>query len=426
MKTSLQITLFAASLSLVSFTWAADTCNGKNATKVINMNTAGSDAIAYGTSGNDVWVVKGSTASGMLLAFFDLQAAHAAVDNAPAGSASGGNDSICIVNPEAPVAVYAKQQYRTYVNSKSYHTAVRTNYQDGEGRLEFIVNYQGGGQAQYDVRGTEGDDYISIKAANSQSLVYGYGGDDTIELDANQTQRGNFVDAGSGDDVIFGSAMNDIIIGGIGEDEIWGNGGDDFLVGADADTNMEINNSIWDISAYAYRYTAKELYSDEIVTVIRGDTNRSRIYGGDGDDVILGSDGYDSIEGEAGNEWIYSYDGSDRISLGWHDNNNGTYSWTTADGLREGSFTIETFPDNDGGKVWGGNGTDMIWGSDGNDYLAGEADNDRVFGMGGNDELRARECGDRDYAYGMGGSDKISYCTGDWVFTAHNNGFIAQ
>lgn len=408
---------------------AADTCDGKGATRVIDTDDFRETIWLYGTSGTDVWVVKGSRYANLVV-FFDLQAAHTAVDDAPKGSGSGGHDKICITHSEVSASIFIRGEYKSYVKTNGYNLYLMTNQAGKAGSVKFIADYQGYGQHNYYVLGSKGNDSVTVNVPNSFlgfSKISTFSGQDNVLLDEAQRAGGNYVSGGSGDDLIAGSGSNDLIIGGTGKDTIYGNGGDDLLIGADAALTIESIGSVYSEAAYIYNDGPKYAYEAGVIEVISGDRSGSKIYGGDGDDVIMGSDGSDDIEGNQGNDWIYGLEGSDNIHLGAKKNDNGTYSWKMADGSRTGSFTIETEADRDGGIVDGGKGNDMIWGSDSTDTLIGDEGADRLFGMGGNDSLRVGTCsGGDNYSYGMDGSDSISYCSGDWVFTGANSGFIAR
>src|SRR5262245_29197216 len=72
-----------------------------------------------------------------------------------------------------------------------------------------------------------------VSAVNLASVkkieVYGYGGNDSINLEA--VNLACMLFGGDGDDTIIGSQANDYIFGGNGNDKIWGRGGNDKLYG---------------------------------------------------------------------------------------------------------------------------------------------------------------------------------------------------
>jgi Ca2+-binding RTX toxin-like protein len=103
------------------------------------------------------------------------------------------------------------------------------------------------------VNGTNGDDVIQVAGGTSgvsalgqaarvnvtgaeadrdQLVVNGLGGDDVIEASGLAAGSiGLVADGGAGDDVIIGSAGNDVLRGGDGDDVLIGNGGTDVLDG---------------------------------------------------------------------------------------------------------------------------------------------------------------------------------------------------
>jgi hypothetical protein len=68
--------------------------------------------------------------------------------------------------------------------------------------------------------------------------IRGGGGDDVIVIDESITAN-VFVDAGPGDDVVFGGSGNDYINGGSGNDYLNGRGGNDRLVGGSGDDMLD-------------------------------------------------------------------------------------------------------------------------------------------------------------------------------------------
>jgi hypothetical protein len=70
----------------------------------------------------------------------------------------------------------------------------------------------------------------SLNVLNVKKIeVYGYGGNDVVNLEA--VNIPSMVFGGDGDDIIIGSQANDYLFGGNGNDKIWGRGGNDKLYG---------------------------------------------------------------------------------------------------------------------------------------------------------------------------------------------------
>lgn len=141
------------------------------------------------------------------------------------------------------------------------------------------------------VRGTEDDDTILLSVSErdirmdinsgvyyvplalvSTIRIYGYGGNDTINL-ANFSRSASIY-GGDGDDQLTGGSGHDRIFGGLGEDIIDGLAGND---------------------------------------TIYGDAGDDQIVGGSGNDLLFGGAGYDLIDGGAGDDYIEADEGDDTI-----------------------------------------------------------------------------------------------------------------
>ncbi|MEQ8246256.1 MAG: VCBS domain-containing protein, partial [Alphaproteobacteria bacterium] len=134
------------------------------------------------------------------------------------------------------------------------------------------------------------------------------------------------IDAGSGDDTVYGGAGDDEIDGGSGEDVLHGGAGDDEIDGGSGDDT------------------------------IYGDAGDDEIEAGSGDDIVYGGAGDDEIEGDDGDDTLYGDEGDDELEGG------------------RGNDTL-----------YGGVGDDELEGDDGNDVLYGGAGDDEIDGDSGND-----------------------------------------
>ena len=130
----------------------------------------------------------------------------------------------------------------------------------------------------------------------------------------------------SGDDVIVGTPLPDVIVGLGGNDEIKGKGGDD---------------------------------------IICGGSGRDRIYGNGGDDVIFGDAGKDKMFGGGGRDTIWGGTGDDKLVGGGQKD--------LLIGQR-GDDTLRGKVSND--LLLGGPHDDTIAGGDGDDVLKGQAGTD--------------------------------------------------
>jgi hypothetical protein len=158
-------------------------------------------------------------------------------------------------------------------------------------------------------------------------LVRGFGGNDLIDLaiatyavpalagtgPANVYTR---IDAGSGNDTVYGGSARDVILGGIGNDTLFGTGGNDRLDGG------------------------------------RGD---DYLRGGNGNDVLWGGLDDDTLGGDFGNDFLYGGFGNDRL----------------------GSVGVGPLPHEPGDDTLvGGGGDDYLLGGDGKDLILGGAGRD--------------------------------------------------
>jgi len=269
---------------------------------------------------------------------------------------------------------------------------------------------------------------INITAGTGNDQVEGSSLDDTLL-------------GGSEDDALYGHAGNDSMDGGSGRDHLEGMDGDDTLEGGSgADT--------------AYAGTG----NDSVVggtgdDYLDGGDGHDALEGGDGDDVLLGEAGNDSLSGGAGDDSLYGGAGSDTYFFGrgsgadtidnWHYDGSAQADTLRLTGLnvadvamhREGFdlviavlgstdvLRVTSYFDGEGdpasmyrldtimfedGTNWGfadvqaalpgpTEGHDSIYGSGGDDALDALAGNDQVSAGSGNDSIA-----------GGGGSDTLS------------------
>ena len=100
----------------------------------------------------------------------------------------------------------------------------------------------------------------------------------------------------------------------------------------------------------------------------------SKLYGGDGNDILYGANGNDLLDGGAQNDWAVGAGGDDTIK--------------------------------------GGDGADLLGGNEGNDVLDGGAEDDRLFGGEGRDFLQGGVGSDRLYGDTTEGYSLLNRPTG--------------
>ena len=97
---------------------------------------------------------------------------------------------------------------------------------------------------------------------------------------------GDFLDAGDGDDRLFGEGGKDWLLGRSGQDQLWGGLGGDYLDGGDGDDRLY------------------------------GEAGRDWLLGGDGQDQLFGGDGTDILNGNQGDNRLTGGKGSDVFVIG--------------------------------------------------------------------------------------------------------------
>jgi Ca2+-binding RTX toxin-like protein len=235
------------------------------------------------------------------------------------------------------------------------------------------------GNSNWDWQGDSGDDNFptpgwdgnkgDLDAANR---LRGHNGEDTIE-------------AGDGNDIIWGDDGEDRLYGEDGDDTIRGGSHNDRIVGGDDDDLIygeDGNDRIWGDTSPI---------TDNGDDTIYGGEGEDRIYGGRGDDYIKGEDDNDDINGNDGNDELYGDKGDDDV-----------------DG-DDGDDQVFGGPGDDDLK--GGEGRDRLAGEGDDDFLRGEEGDDALYGGDDDDVLRGGE-GD-DLLHGESGTDTADFSDGD-------------
>lgn len=221
-----------------------------------------------------------------------------------------------------------------------------------------------GGEGNDGVKGGSGDDSIGLRNFTGDNRVEWIDGDggvnkvlgsytpDTLDFRQTRLMAISEIDAGGGNDTVYGSGDADVIRGGTGADQLYGEGGDDIFPSASS----------------------------------QGD---DRFYGGDGYDRIVGTDAGDTlgILGLTPESSIELIDGG----AGW----NQIYGHLTEADLFDFSSTeLKSI--------------NTINGRGGDDVIRGSAQGNSLRGDVGNDQLSGRQ-GDDTYIFYPGhGQDVIS------------------
>lgn len=247
---------------------------------------------------------------------------------------------------------------------------------------------------------TDADDHI-LAGGGDDRVIRRQGGDDVIELGdgddwlSTSALAGRIeADGGEGSDYLQTGSGVDVVVGGEGVDALHTGAGNDRLFG---EQFIEFG-SIMTVDAF------------EVGTGERGDI----LNAGDGNDLLIGSASNDLAAGGDGNDYIVVGAGDDLILSDWvvvEDSPNWQDWWFTnrfevieEDGYQprfENYFDFDHFETTDAvGKgddviyagagndvAISGAGDDLIYLGDGDDFASGRSGADKIYGGGGNDFL---------------------------------------
>ncbi len=230
--------------------------------------------------------------------------------------------------------------------------------------------------------------------------------------------RGEFLSGGNGSDTLVGGAARDALFGGAGDDVLIGGAGGDWIVGDSyvtalstgwgvainaVDLNLDGNEIAADANLRAdfnARFAQRE-FQNAGFKLGSDDPGRDMIYAGSGDDWVSAEAGDDFIDGGSGSDVLIGGRGSDAI-LGGDDSD-----WILGDELGD-SLDNQAGDVIDGGIgddfLFGLGGDDVIFGGTGKDYVDGGKGNDIIVGGSGDDTLR-----------GGSGKDTYVFNRGDGV-----------
>ena len=271
------------------------------------------------------------------------------------------------------------------------------------------------------IDGTAGDDIFfgmqfsdELVGEDGDDRIDGREGDDTIRGEGgNDELRGEGGDdilvGGLGEDTLRGGDGNDQLDGGEENDTLFGNDGTDTLTGGDGDDFLSGGAGVDRIEGDAGDDTLLGSTGNDTINGGGGD---DRVIAGGDDDLVEGNDGADILSGNSGNDILRGGSGNDRADGG-----------TGEDHLEGGDGDDALFGNEDDDTLIGGIGVDRLEGGEGNDHLdAGDGD-DTLIGDEGNDTILAG-AGDDSIDAGVGddeisggdGNDRIEGGAGSDIF----------
>ncbi len=261
-------------------------------------------------------------------------------------------------------------------------------------------------------------------------------GNDTLQ----GNNYNNQVDAGDGNDTLYGQGGNDTLFGGTGNDFIDGgpgvdsmNGGDGddvFVVDDENDTVFEVDGQGYDTVLASVDYTMSANVeklrmqgSNDLTATgndsdnqIFGNAGNNSLDGGAGNDVLNGGAGDDAMVGGAGDDFYYvdtAGDSVTEVADEGIDTVYATISYTAGDHVENvrlfGAGNMDATGNALDNKLTGTSGSNTLDGGDGNDTLDGGSGVDTLIGGTGDDWYLIRNSndvivenageGDVDYAF---------------------------
>jgi Ca2+-binding RTX toxin-like protein len=270
------------------------------------------------------------------------------------------------------------------------------------------------------VNGTSGNDTIYGTALNEtfdggarNDYLYGREGDDTLSGGTGNDQLiggtgADTMDGGAGNDVYFVDNAGDVVV------ELAGEGVD--VLYTDVDFSLAGDQEIEFLRASA-GMTGLTLGGNDLANRIYGAAGNDTLIGGGGNDRLIGGAGADVMTGGAGNDRYYVDMTADQVfeaTSGGLDSVYASVDFTLASGqeietLRANAGAVGlTLTGNDfSNKLFGAAGNDTLFGGGANDRLVGGAGADAMSGGLGNDVYFVDDAGDVVTELAGQGSDSI-------------------
>lgn len=136
-----------------------------------------------------------------------------------------------------------------------------------------------------------------VASSVNRIVVSAGAGNDVVDFSSVATPI--YVDAGDGNDLVYGGTANDTLTGGAGKNTLNGGDGDDRLNGSGA-PDLLFGDAGDD-----------RLYGNGGNDTLDGGGGVDRLFGGDGNDSLLGGSSNDKLYGEAGNDTLNGQGQSD-------------------------------------------------------------------------------------------------------------------
>ena len=247
----------------------------------------------------------------------------------------------------------------------------------------------------------------------------------TIPISTDAILFGDLIDAGPGNDRIFGLGGADVIHGMDGDDVIDGGANGDLIFGEQGDDTCAAASATTRFTAASASTTSTAASAPTSCSARRTTIKSARaaahnnlVDGGAGDDVLKGSDeGTDNILGGLGRDYLFGFGGNDLLSGG---EQNDILDGGAGDDFLQGGLGTDVLvggADHDiilGNALFlaDDNAVDYLYGDFGTNLDEAGSGRDRLFGMGGND-LEFGEGEDDEITDALGASNLIDFGAGE-------------
>ncbi len=296
--------------------------------------------------------------------------------------------------PDVPVELNAPGEH---IIAGGGHDVIRADLpfakaNNGLGNADWIE----AGEGRDDIVAGPGNDYIEGGFDGRKDdqwggdLIDAGAGDDTVFGDYRMTLaqavsgsgfgtpsglKGDFLYGGSGDDWLIAGSSDDVLNGGPGRDLIVGGAGDDVIDGDVIERPVQLD---WTLTR---SITNQGGQFDYIVTIVGAELEGGQnvdtgeadvIYAGVGNDVIYGRGGDDYFDAGSDDDFVFGGAGAD-VLIGGDGND-----YLAGDKPAPSTSDAADYLD-------GGSGNDTLWGAGGDDILIGGPGNDILIGGSGKD-----------------------------------------
>ncbi|MEQ1815568.1 MAG: hypothetical protein ABL861_03700 [Nitrosomonas sp.] len=221
------------------------------------------------------------------------------------------------------------------------------------------------------------------ESPNREDVLYGSAGNDLI-----QSLGGNDdVDGKDGADRIEGGAGQDILSAGLGDDIVLGGADNDIIMG------RENNDRLFAETEYtlddAYTLGRTQAGSGQRGDLLDGGLGNDTAIGDAGDDILMGGMGKDVLMGLGGNDTIEGDRNIELADRDWKVTRAVNSQGSTTLYIRNYNFSAAEANNGAGDDdvIYSGAGNDWIFAQGGHDFVDAGADNDVVFGEAGNDTI---------------------------------------